>query len=130
MRIPQYLLSFYYRTFSLLIFMTNIDHFCFIGLFHRGISQSGTALTSWSLALPGATRNNTAKMAELLGCPVAPTKALVDCLRTKPVQDIITTDVHFMVLFNYLFKQGSKKTSLPQYHTMLDRYLYWMKFNN
>ncbi|KAL0277570.1 UNVERIFIED_CONTAM: hypothetical protein PYX00_004808 [Menopon gallinae] len=67
------------------------------GLFHRAILQSGTATCPWALAEPGVTRNNTVKLAELLECPSSTTKDLVKCLREKPFEDILMTDVHFLV---------------------------------
>jgi bile salt-stimulated lipase len=51
------------------------------GLFHRGFSQSGVALNSFSLqedALKKAQR-----LADAVGCPSTPTQALVDCLKQR-----------------------------------------------
>ncbi|KAL0277569.1 UNVERIFIED_CONTAM: hypothetical protein PYX00_004807 [Menopon gallinae] len=67
------------------------------GLFHRAISQSGTGMCSWALGAPGVTRNNTIKLAKVLGCPSSPTRDMIACLRKKPFGEIITTDVEFMV---------------------------------
>jgi bile salt-stimulated lipase len=50
-------------------------------LFHRGLSQSGVALNSFSLqedALKKAQR-----LADAVGCPSTPTQALVDCLKQR-----------------------------------------------
>nr|CAD7404517.1 unnamed protein product [Timema cristinae] len=66
------------------------------GLFHRGISQSGTALCSWTLAPNGSSKHQAQKLATLLNCPSAPSKALVDCLRKREAKDIIATDKDFM----------------------------------
>ena len=67
------------------------------GLFHRGISQSGTALCSWALAPNGTSTHQAKKLARLLDCPQHPSAALVACLRTKQADDIIATDKQFMV---------------------------------
>ncbi|XP_049861359.1 fatty acyl-CoA hydrolase precursor, medium chain-like isoform X4 [Schistocerca gregaria] len=50
------------------------------GLFHRSISQSGVALSPWAISETGGERN-ARKLAALVGCPVEPSAALVDCLR-------------------------------------------------
>lgn len=67
------------------------------GLFHRAISQSGTATCAWALGEPGVTRKNTIRLAESLGCPSEPTRDLVKCLRGKPSKDILMTDARFLV---------------------------------
>jgi carboxylesterase type B len=67
------------------------------GLFHRGISQSGTALCTWALATNGSSMHQAKKLAGLLDCPVHPNVDLLDCLRTKDAIDIIATDKQFMV---------------------------------
>jgi len=66
------------------------------GLFHRGISQSGTALCTWALAANGSSVHQAKKLANLLDCPTKPTADLVQCLRTKDATDIIATDKQFM----------------------------------
>ena len=57
------------------------------GLFHSVISQSGTALTPWSL-----TRNpkeQAERFASGLNCPTDNTKAMADCLKKLPVDAIL-----------------------------------------
>ncbi|KAJ8871578.1 hypothetical protein PR048_027904 [Dryococelus australis] len=66
------------------------------GLFHRGISQSGTALNIWTLAPNGDSKFQAEKLATFLSCPKEPTAALVKCLREKSAVDIIATDRQFM----------------------------------
>jgi hypothetical protein len=72
------------------------------GLFHRGISQSGTALCSWALAANGSSSHQAKKLASLLDCPTSPTVDLVECLRTKNARDIIATDKQFMVCYVFV----------------------------
>jgi carboxylesterase type B len=72
-------------------------HELLAGLFHRGISQSGTALCTWALAANGSSSYQAKKLASLLGCPTSPTTDLVNCLRTKDARDSIATDKQFMV---------------------------------
>jgi carboxylesterase type B len=85
------------------------------GLFHRGISQSGTALCTWALAANGSSSYQAKKLASLLGCPTSPTADLVDCLRTMDARDIIATDKQFMVYMHGPQQGGSHQAStLPQ----------------
>ncbi|XP_060814384.1 carboxylic ester hydrolase [Bombus pascuorum] len=65
------------------------------GLFHRAISQSGTADCRWALAKPGSARKKATKVAELLSCPSENSKQLVECLRTKDAIELIATDRSF-----------------------------------
>ncbi|XP_034244755.1 venom carboxylesterase-6-like [Thrips palmi] len=76
------------------------------GLFHRAIQMSGSALAPWAFYEPARARAKTDKLAAALGCPTHCSKALRDCLVTKPFEDIIRGDVallqwlyHPMVLF-------------------------------
>ncbi|KAF5304022.1 hypothetical protein FQA39_LY01807 [Lamprigera yunnana] len=52
------------------------------GLFHRGISQSGTALAPWGLV--NNPLENAVKLAHAVGCPTISTKELKTCLKSKP----------------------------------------------
>lgn len=63
------------------------------GLFHKGISQSGTALCPWSR--PISTVDRAHKLATSLGCPTKSSE-LIACLRKKNAEDIIKTDRLFM----------------------------------
>ncbi|XP_067005845.2 esterase E4 [Anabrus simplex] len=63
------------------------------GLFHKAISQSGTALCPWSRA--GSTVHHAHTLAKALGCPTE-SADLIDCLRKQKVEDIITQDKLFM----------------------------------
>ncbi|XP_012270621.1 venom carboxylesterase-6 [Orussus abietinus] len=67
------------------------------GLFHRGISQSGTALCPWGLTRPGLARKQANRLGDVLQCPVHDSKDLLDCLRKKDAVDIIATDRSFQV---------------------------------
>ncbi|KAF8766907.1 Neuroligin-4 like protein [Argiope bruennichi] len=57
------------------------------GLFQRAIMQSGSALSPWAIA-----RNSlayTRQIAKSLKCPIEDSAVLVECLRQRPVQDIL-----------------------------------------
>lgn len=73
------------------------------GLFHRAISQSGTADCRWAVAKPGSARKKATKLAKLLACPSKDSKQLVDCLRTKEATELIATDRSFQVSNIILF---------------------------
>ncbi|PSN42556.1 Venom carboxylesterase-6 [Blattella germanica] len=66
------------------------------GLFHRGISQSGTALVIWASAPNGSTIHHTRKLATLLDCPVDNNNKLLSCLRSKDAKEIASKDKEFM----------------------------------
>ncbi|CAK1588748.1 unnamed protein product [Parnassius mnemosyne] len=65
------------------------------GLFHKAISESGTALVPWAEASPGEPLRNAFRLAKFLNCPQAPSTAMLDCLRTKDSYDIINTEFKF-----------------------------------
>ncbi|KAG8193968.1 hypothetical protein JTE90_013663 [Oedothorax gibbosus] len=57
------------------------------GLFNRTIMQSGSALCDW--ALEGEPLGYAREIAQRVKCPTDSSTALVDCLRLKPVTDIL-----------------------------------------
>lgn len=64
------------------------------GLFHRGFSESGTALDPWVLqeeALKKAKR-----LAVLVGCPSESSREIVDCLRSRSSLKIYEKVSEFM----------------------------------
>ncbi|CAG5008482.1 unnamed protein product [Parnassius apollo] len=65
------------------------------GLFHKAISESGTALVPWAEASPGEPLRNAFRLAKFLNCPQAPSTAMLDCLRTKDSYEIINTEFKF-----------------------------------
>nr|CAD7439826.1 unnamed protein product [Timema bartmani] len=65
------------------------------GLFHRAISQSGTALCPFAYAPGGTSKHQAEKLAVLLDCPTNSSEALVSCLRKKEASEIIETDYAF-----------------------------------
>uniref|UniRef100_A0A348G5Z4 Carboxylic ester hydrolase n=1 Tax=Odontomachus monticola TaxID=613454 RepID=A0A348G5Z4_ODOMO len=67
------------------------------GLFHRGISQSGTTHCPWAFVQPGLANKKAKALAERLNCPTESSKELLACLRTKDADDIISTDRIFQM---------------------------------
>lgn len=61
------------------------------GLFHRGISQSGTNLAPWgAVAHKNVARSRAIKLGEMMSCPLENSnfKGMVDCLREVPAANI------------------------------------------
>lgn len=79
--------------------MSKIVGVCLIvlGLFHKAISESGTALVPWAEAPPGEALRNTFRLAKLLDCPQAPSDKMLTCLRARNSYDIINTEYRFYV---------------------------------
>ena len=71
--------------------------YLFLGLFHRGISQSGTVLCSWALSRPGLAKKKAQKLGQLLKCPTSDSKELLRCLKEKSHIEITSTDRAFQV---------------------------------
>ncbi|CAH1379665.1 unnamed protein product [Tenebrio molitor] len=68
------------------------------GLFHRGFSESGVALNSFSLQ--EASLQKAQRLAEAVGCPSTPTRALVDCLKQRHYKQILE---QLPLFFGHLF---------------------------
>ncbi|XP_057667531.1 venom carboxylesterase-6-like [Diorhabda carinulata] len=58
------------------------------GLFHRGLSQSGTALVPWAIIEKPLTKAK--QVASHLDCPTHSTKEMVECLRKTTAKDLLT----------------------------------------
>ncbi|XP_032527380.2 juvenile hormone esterase-like [Danaus plexippus] len=65
------------------------------GLFHKAISESGTALVPWAEAPPGEAKRNAFRLAKFLDCPQTPSELMIKCLRTIHSYDIIETEFKF-----------------------------------
>lgn len=64
------------------------------GLFHRGLSQSGSSASIW--AYNPSPRKFALRLAEALDCGTEDnedTSAMIDCLRTKDPRDIVTVSI-------------------------------------
>ncbi|XP_076258814.1 venom carboxylesterase-6-like isoform X1 [Rhynchophorus ferrugineus] len=68
------------------------------GLFKAGISQSGCMLNPWVLA--EHSKQKTARLADLIGCPTGSSREIVQCLKTKPAAEIVGA-VKFFLNFLY-----------------------------
>ncbi|KAG7312987.1 hypothetical protein JYU34_000059 [Plutella xylostella] len=65
------------------------------GLFHKAISESGTALVPWAEAPPGEALRNAFRLAKFMECPQAPSELMINCLRGKDAREMIDTEYRF-----------------------------------
>lgn len=65
------------------------------GLFHNGMSLSGTALNCWAQTENSLEKSK--KLGALMGCPTESTKEMVKCLRRRPARPIVQAVEKFMV---------------------------------
>ncbi|XP_023948588.1 juvenile hormone esterase [Bicyclus anynana] len=65
------------------------------GLFHKAISESGTALVPWAEAPPGEAKKNALRLAKFLDCPSSPSDRFIACLRKLDSHEIIGTEFLF-----------------------------------
>ncbi|XP_063972094.1 venom carboxylesterase-6-like isoform X2 [Diachasmimorpha longicaudata] len=69
------------------------------GLFHAGMSFSGTALDCWTQTERSVEKGK--KLADILGCPTRDNEEMVNCLRSRPAKSIVQLVGNFMPwLFN------------------------------
>ena len=71
------------------------NNFSNTGLFHQYITQSGSALHPWAFRKRFYFKPFVKQLAIVLGCPVVNSKVLVECLRRKRVDQLLTTSSIF-----------------------------------
>jgi len=71
---------------------TPVQIFPFTGLFHRSISQSGTATCSWVLTPKGRPKELAEQVAGLFDCPAHTSKELISCLRKQDAYKLYNAD--------------------------------------
>jgi len=65
------------------------------GLFHKAISQSGSALKIW--ALSRNTLQQSRELSSAMGCPTFDTKAMIDCLKKVDARKLVSYHLSSMV---------------------------------
>jgi len=89
--------------------------FPFTGLFHRCISQSGTAIIPWGVIPKGRSKAFAEQVAGLFDCPAHPSKDLISCLRKQDVYKLYSADRAVKVschkLSENVMKLNSDKTN-------------------
>ena len=65
------------------------------GLFHSGMSFSGTALDCWTQT--ENSRGKAVRLAELVNCPTSDVRKMIECMKERPAQDLVNAQGEFMV---------------------------------
>ncbi|XP_046628117.1 juvenile hormone esterase-like [Neodiprion virginianus] len=68
-----------------LLTMSNLT----IGLFHRCITESGSALAAWAYKPSGPYADRAFELGKYVGCSNTSTDSLIECLRTVDVSDMV-----------------------------------------
>lgn len=71
------------------------------GLFHRGISQSGTALDPWAFQEAGLDKAK--RLAALAGCPTETSREIITCLKSRSARSIFEVLKEFFVYDGFPF---------------------------
>uniref|UniRef100_A0A1Y1LC82 Carboxylesterase type B domain-containing protein n=2 Tax=Photinus pyralis TaxID=7054 RepID=A0A1Y1LC82_PHOPY len=71
------------------------------GLFHRGISQSGTALMSW--AIQDGAAQKARKLAKILNCEDSNTQTFIKCLKDIPADKLVDQTKWFFHVARFPF---------------------------
>lgn len=101
-----------------------VDHLLllphFSGFFHRGYSHSGTALNAW--AFQDVPLEKFQKLSQFLGCSESSVKEAVDCLKSRPLNQVIEGQQKFKVgqidpvaPFGPVVEKNSKKPFLEDH---------------
>ena len=72
---------------------TPVQMFPFTGLFHRSISQSGTATCPWAHRPKGRPKAFAEQVAGQFDCPTHPSKDLISCLRKQDAYNFSNADL-------------------------------------
>ena len=99
-------------------YFTPVQMFPSTGLFHRSISQSGTATCPWVVKCKGVPKVIAEQVAGLFHCPAHPSKDLISCLRKQDANKLYNADPAIEVSCHkhaeYFMKLNSDKTN--NYH--------------
>jgi carboxylesterase type B len=76
---------------------TPLQMFPFTGLFHRSISQSGTATCTWPVKRKGRPKALAGQVAGLFNCPAHPRNDLISCLRKQEAYNLYNADLAIKV---------------------------------
>lgn len=85
----------------------------FLGLFHRAICMSGVVLNPWAVA--ENLKEKTIAIANDLGCPVNDSLVMIDCMRNRPADHIISISKKFWVVIYYSWSRHRKNSLLLIY---------------
>ncbi|XP_050295673.1 venom carboxylesterase-6-like [Anthonomus grandis grandis] len=95
------------------------------GLFHRGFSQSGTALNCWALAEHPLEKAQA--VAKNVSCPIYPIKRMIECLRTVEARDLVNGIKSLFIYMNSIpFMPFTPVVEKRSKDAFLDDNPYWM----
>ncbi|XP_069696460.1 esterase FE4-like isoform X3 [Periplaneta americana] len=98
------------------------------GLFHRAISQSGTALAPWALSPPGLMKQYSRMLAASLACPIAPSIEMLACLRHRDAEDIIYSAPPFYIYTDAMVLLPSDLSLKYHLHRGSKAYFYYFDY--
>jgi len=81
------------------------------GLFHRSISQSGTAIIPWGIIPKGRPKAFAEQVAGLFDCPAHPSKDLISCLRKQDAYKLYNAYLAIKVRYHKYVKNVMKLNS-------------------
>jgi hypothetical protein len=97
---------------------TPVQMFPFTGLFHRSISQGGTATCPWAVKHKGIPKATAEQVAGRLDCPAHPSKDLISCLMKQDAYKLYSAECAIQVSCHvhaeYVMQLKSNKTN--NYH--------------
>jgi carboxylesterase type B len=64
-------------------------NFTLLELFHKAIALSGSVFCPWAMARQNSSRDLTEVLAGDAGCPTSPSKAMTECLKVVPLQNLL-----------------------------------------
>jgi carboxylesterase type B len=82
--------------------------FSFKGLFHRTISQSGTATCTWAITPKGKPKALAEQVAGLFDCPAHRSKDLISCLRKQDAYKLHNAELAIKVSCQKHAENGMK----------------------
>ena len=85
--------------------------FPFTGLFHRSISQSGSAIIPWGVIPKGRSKAFAEQVAELFDCPAHPSKDLISCLSKQDAYKLYNAEGAVKVSCHKLAENVTKVNS-------------------
>lgn len=94
------------------------------GLFHKGISQSGTALNPWALQEAGLDKAK--RLSVLMGCPESDSRQIIDCLKSRNAYQIIEVTKEFMVHDGHPFSPFGPIVEIPHEGAFIQEHPYKM----
>jgi carboxylesterase type B len=100
---------------------SSVQMFPFTGLFHRAISQSGSATCTWAVTPKGRPKVLAEQVAGLFDCPVQSSQQLISCLKEQDpykvygANDMIEVSCHKQPKSVMKLKSDKSSNTLVEY---------------